>query len=125
MIQESCLEKSTKHLNTDGQIDIWVYVPCYGCFDASLTWILLGPMFFTGGGWHGSRTTNMCPFKEAELTRLETVTSTANCPVLHDEMFNSITLTLSSIIRVGWSLFQGRIHKNKDQFFGNWILITS
>lgn len=41
-----------------------------------------GPMFLTGGGWQGRFTTKMWLLREAELTRLDTVTVTLNSPVL-------------------------------------------
>lgn len=78
-----------RHMQKSGSS--WNQIYICSCFDVLLTWILLGPMFFTGGGWHGSTMTNTCPFKEAELTRLVTITSTINSPVLCDKLFYSIT----------------------------------
>ena len=46
------------------------------------TCILRGPMFLTGGGRQGRSTTKMGLLREAELTRLDTVTFTVNSPVL-------------------------------------------
>lgn len=43
---------------------------------------LEGPIFLTAGGWQGCVTTKMWLLREAELTRLKTVTVTLNSPVL-------------------------------------------
>lgn len=41
-----------------------------------------GPIFFTRGGWHGSRTTKSCFLREAALTSLKASTWTVNSPSL-------------------------------------------
>lgn len=56
----------------------------------TLTCILSGPMFLTAGGLQGRSTTNICAVREAELTRLDTVTSTVNSPVLHGEQSHTM-----------------------------------
>lgn len=69
----------------------WREQPCWW-----RTCSLRGPMFLTGGGWQGRSTTKMWLLREAELTRLDTVTSTLNSPVLMRETQAQVHITVVS-----------------------------
>lgn len=76
-----------------------------------------GPMFFTGGGWQGRSTTKMWPLREAELTRLDTVTSTLNSPVLQRVKPNRIDLhrqkyTYTPFCRLSTNIFTSKCIRN-------------